>query len=173
MLGQRWELFDFDNSQRWPANEIASHHSQRSQRWELTRFFGNTSKLMNEWNANQHTYAWLYALFSILRSIQNWEFFDLFLETEEVALNELLVLEPQRRSLHLKTFQFDSKVLRPQKIQYYLHFHCNNETFQKLKYFWSHENFWVTKNIEMILQKRLQFHGNFTNSTFNLAKTLR
>jgi hypothetical protein len=36
MLGQRWELFYFNNSQRWPANKIASHHSQLGQRWELT-----------------------------------------------------------------------------------------------------------------------------------------
>ena len=41
MLGQRWELFYFNNSQRWPANKIASHHSQLGQRWELTRFLGS------------------------------------------------------------------------------------------------------------------------------------
>ena len=78
------------------------------------------------------TCAWLCDLSLISMSIQNWEFFDLFLEIEEVALNELLVLEPQQ-PLHLRTFQFDSKVLRPQRIQYCLHFHCNDETFLNFK----------------------------------------
>ena len=73
ILGQRWVLFYFNYSQRWPANEIASHHSQLGQRWELTPVAQcvNLRKLLQlqffSWNQ-----IWKTAILDIFRASEFW-----------------------------------------------------------------------------------------------------